>query len=78
MKLQSTLNQHTTVTLLWGCKIGEPNYKEEILYECQGYVNTDELMSKGEKWARDNGYNRLRISQIDLSTPPNFNKTIEL
>lgn len=63
-------------TLLYGCKIGEPNYMEEILYQCKGYVNNDEVMTKGKEWAGKNGYDRLRISVIDLSTPPDFIKAI--
>lgn len=65
-------------TLLYGCKINEPNYMEEILYQCKGYVNHTELMEKGEQWAKDNGYNRLRIAVIDLSIPPNFAKTVTI
>ncbi len=63
-------------TLLYGCKIGEPNYMEEVLYECKGYVNHDELMNKGKEWAKANNYDRLRISVIDLSIPPNFTKAL--
>jgi len=63
-------------TLLYGCKIGQPNYMETILYQCKGWVNKDELMKKGESWAKENGYDRLRISIVDLSIPPNFKKTI--
>ncbi len=65
-------------TLLYGCKIGEPSYMEEILYQCKGYTNHSELMEQGEKWAAANGYDRLRISVVDLSTPPNFIKSINL
>jgi hypothetical protein len=65
-----------TETLLYGCKIGEPNYMEEILYQCKGYTNKDELLAKGKEWADKNGYDRLRISIVDLSTPPNFIKAI--
>lgn len=64
-------------TLLYGCKIGEPKYMEEILYQCKGHVNHDEVMEQGKKWAAKNGYDRLRISVVDLSTPPNFAKTIQ-
>jgi hypothetical protein len=64
-------------TLLYGCKIGEPDYMEEILYQCKGYVNKDEVMAKGTQWAKNSGYDRLRISVIDLSTPPNFIQTIK-
>jgi len=63
-------------TLLYGCKIGQPNYMEEVLYECKGYVNQSEVMAKGEQWAKANGYDRLRIAVIDLSIPPNFLKAI--
>lgn len=67
-----------TETLLYGCKIGEPNYMEEILYQCKGWVNKDEVMAKGKIWAEKNGYDRLRISIVDLSIPPNFAKTINV
>jgi hypothetical protein len=65
-------------TLLYGCKIGQPNYMEEILYQCKGYVNKDELIKKGDEWAKQNGYDRLRVSIIDLHTPPNFKQTINI
>lgn len=63
-------------TLLYGCKIGQPNYMEEILYQCKGYVNKDEIITKGKEWADKNGYDRLRISVVDLSIPPDFTKAI--
>ncbi len=66
------------VTLLYGCKIDQPNYKEEILYECRGYVNPKTLMQKGQQWAIKNGYDRLRITGIDLNEKPDFTKTINL
>jgi hypothetical protein len=65
-------------TLLYGCKIGEPDYMEEILYQCKGYVNQDEVMAKGKAWAAKNGYDRLRISVVDLAIPPNFKKAINV
>lgn len=63
-------------TLLYGCKIGDPKYMEEILYQCKGYTNETELMKKGEEWAARNGYDRLRIAKINLATPPDFKGTI--
>ncbi len=51
---------------------------EEILYQCKGYTNEKELMKKGKDWAKVNGYDRLRISVIDLTQKPNFTKTINL
>ena len=61
-------------TLLYACKIGEPNYMEEILYQCKGYTNEKDLMQKGKDWAEKNGYDRLRISKINLLEKPNFLK----
>lgn len=65
-------------TLLYGCKIGEPSYMEEILYQCKGYTNKDELMNKGKEFAAKYGYDRLRISVIDLSIKPDFTKAINV
>ena len=59
-------------TILYGCKLGEPNYMEEILYQCKGYTNKDQLMSKAKEYASKNGYDRLRIVEINLLN----NKTI--
>ncbi len=67
-----------TETLLYGCKINAPKYMEEILYQCKGYTNKKELMEKGKQWAEKNGYDRLRISEMDLTQKPNFTKTINL
>jgi len=78
MKAGYKINPSTTETLLYGCKIGEPNYMEEILFECKGYVNNDELMAKGKEWADKNGYDRLRISVVNLSTPPDFTNTVNI
>ncbi len=65
-------------TLLYGCKIGQPNYMEEIIYQCKGWTNKEELMKKGEDCAAKNGYDRLRISVIDLSIKPDFTNTINI
>ena len=68
----------TTETLLYGCKIDQPDHMEEILYQCKGYTNKEELMQKGKQWAAENGYNRLRITEIDLNQKPDFIKTITI
>jgi hypothetical protein len=65
-------------TILYGCKIGEPNYMEEILYHCKGYTNKEKLMTKGREWAKANGYDRLRITEINLMDKPDFTKTINI
>jgi len=64
-------------TLLYGCKIGAPDYMEEILYECKGYTNKEELMKKGKEWAEKNSFDRLRVAIID-DKKPDFIKTINI
>lgn len=63
---------HNLETLLYGCKIGQPDYMEEVLHACKGYVNKEKLMEQGKQWAEANGYDRLRVHVVDLSTPPDF------
>jgi hypothetical protein len=65
-------------TLLYGCRIGEPNYMDEVLYSCKGYVNKEDVMKRGKLWAKENGYDRLRIHIVDLGDVPNFKKSISL
>ena len=71
-------NAAISETLLYGCKIGDPDYMEEILFQCKGYVNKEELLKKGSEWAKENNYDRLRISIVDLSIKPDFKKSINL
>ena len=35
-------------------------------------------MAKGREWAKANGYDRLRIAEIDLMQKPDFTKTINI
>lgn len=72
MLIPHTPQTQTTETVLWGVKIGNPDAHEEVLYTCQGYTNLQELASKGEAWAAQNGYNRLRIAILDMTTKPKF------
>ena len=76
MKAQYYNPSALTETILWGCKADAPDYMEEVLYQCKGYVNQTELMDKGKAWAEKNNYNRLRISVIDLAIAPNFVNTL--
>ena len=65
-----------TETILWGTKIGAADWEEEILYQCKGYVNKEEVMKRGQEWAAVNGYDRLRIAVLDMSVKPDFKGTI--
>jgi hypothetical protein len=65
-------------TLLYGCKIDQPDHMEEILYQCKGYTNKEELMQKGKDWAKIKGYNRLRLREINLSQKTDFIEAITI
>jgi hypothetical protein len=65
-------------TLLYGCKINQPDYMEEILYQCKGYTNKEELLQKGKQWAEVNGYDRLILREINLSQKTDFIETITI
>lgn len=56
--------------VLYGTKIGEPDYMEDIIS-----IYPSEF-KKATEWANQNGYDRLRISTIDLSVKPDFTKAI--
>lgn len=55
--------------VLWGVKIGEPSWAEDILF-----VDKEEIkLNKSLKdFFKSKGYDRLRIAKINLSEKPNF------
>jgi len=56
--------------VLYGTKIGEPNYMEDIIS-----IYPSEF-KKAIEWAKRNRYDRFRIAEIDLSIKPDFKGTI--
>jgi len=58
-----------TEKVLFCTKIGEPEWTEQLL------TNNPENFEKAKKWAEENGY-IVREAIINLSTPPDFTKTI--
>lgn len=76
---RQTLPQHSqTTTLLYGTKAGEPDYKENILFECRGYTNLDELERAGIVYAEKNNIDRLRIVVLDMRAAPDFAKAVNI
>lgn len=55
--------------VLWGTKVGDPDYNEQLITENENQIEA------AKKWAEQNGFDRLRIQNLDLSTPPDFKKT---
>lgn len=51
--------------ILWGVKIGEPNYMEEVIT-----TQTDlAIIEKAREWAIENGFDRLRVSGFNWEMP---------
>ena len=58
--------------VLWAVRVGEPDWAEEIITEVA------ERIPAASEWARANGFDRLRVADVDLTTPPDFAGTVEV
>ena len=56
--------------ILWATKIGEPDHHEQLITE------QSDKIEPASKWAIDNGFDRLRVADVDLTTVPDFAGTI--
>jgi hypothetical protein len=58
---------------VWAVKIGEPNWKIDLIHEQKGII-PDDLMSKIVEWCKTNGFDRIETKIIDLDNleAPNF------
>jgi hypothetical protein len=52
--------------VLWATKIGEPDYNEQLITENSSQIEN------AKKWAMENGFDRIRVSKIDMSSKPDF------
>lgn len=59
------------VKILWGTKIGDPDWEEELITECE------ERIPAATEWAKQNGFDRLRVAEMDDS-PPDFTGTLNV
>lgn len=57
-------------SVLFAVKVGEPSYMEEVI------CTKPEHFENAKKWAKENGFDRLRIAHIDVNEKPDFRKTI--
>lgn len=58
-------------TILFGVRIGEPDWKEVLI------TNNPDKIEDAKKWALANGFDRLRVSKIDIMEKPDFTKTFD-
>ncbi len=56
--------------VLFATHINDPDWKEQLITEVESSIPA------AKKWAEDNGFNRLRVAEIDLDNPPVFDLTL--
>lgn len=56
--------------VLYGVKKGQPDYMSEII------TTNEKRFVEAKKWATENGFDRFRISEINLSEKPDFTKCL--
>jgi hypothetical protein len=59
------------VKVLFAVRIGNEDWQEELITEV-----ADRIASASE-WALKNGFDRLRVADIDETTPPDFAATVK-
>jgi len=57
---------------LWATRIGDEDWQEELITE-----HEDQIEAASE-WAKANGFDRLRVADIDLSEPPDFTGALNI
>jgi hypothetical protein len=58
--------------VLWATKIGDEDWQEELITE------QPEQIEAASRWAIANGFDRLRVAEIDESVPPDFAGTVRI
>jgi len=60
-----------TERVLYGTRKDNEDWQEEII------STNPAVFDKAKAWAKEQGFDRFRIDEIDLSTPPDFTKAIQ-
>lgn len=56
--------------VLWAVKIGAPDWAEDVITEHEDQIEA------ASAWAKANGYDRLRVAEVDLGSPPEFGRNL--
>lgn len=65
-------------TVVWGTKVGEPDWKETVIYG-GGKVLSEEQLKQCKAWATENGFDRLRVKTFNpFASVPDFTKAINV
>lgn len=56
-------------TILYGTRVGEPDWREEIIYGGPSDSMPEGAIDRAKDWATANGFDRLRVFEWDGSAP---------
>jgi hypothetical protein len=62
--------------VLWGTKVGAPEWHEEILWVTQDAKLWAERIAHAKEWATSQGYDRLRTKVFGDSDVPQFGRNV--
>lgn len=52
--------------ILFAVKTGDEDWQEQLITE------QEDKIEAAKQWAKANGFDRLRVADVDLSKPPDF------
>ncbi len=64
--------KNTMEKVLWATKKGEQSWMEQVITS----TTSEAHLEKAKQWALSNGFDRLRVSILDMSQKPDFSKVI--
>jgi hypothetical protein len=60
------------IKILFAVKIGAEDWEEQLITE------VEDKIPAASTWAIANGFDRLRVAEIDLTEKPDFRKAVKL
>lgn len=58
------------VKVLFATRVNQPDWEEQLITEYE------ERIPAAIEWAKNNGFDRIRIAVLDMSIKPDFSKTL--
>lgn len=60
--------------VLWGTRKGNEDWQEELITTAAPTSEGKAKLEKAKVWAKQNGFDRLRVSRNDSNVPPKFGR----
>jgi len=63
--------------VLWGTKKGDEDWEEQLIATADTTPEGKAKLEKAKAWAKQQGFDRLRVSQNDANIAPDFTKVFK-